>query len=209
VTSDRRVEMPAGAATGGPFIVGEKLTIYQAAMVYSGRHPGGSFVDGTKDYERASLHDHESYLGKGARDGPRKLAWDIYCQLRRMVAAGEIKPIKTAYTPTGEIDPLDTLIATVDVANLARARGESPECLAPWMNVPPLLPPQKPRTRAKRELAKRLIKDRYVRAPSKQEVADGELQRECLAGRRGVEISRETFGRARDDLLEEQSRSGK
>jgi hypothetical protein len=137
MTDERGTEIPETLWSGGPFNIGETLTIYQAAMVYSGRHPGGRFVDGTKDYDRATLHDYELFLGKGARDAPRKLAWDIYCQLREMVASGDIKPNKPAYTPTGDIDPRDTLIATTDVAKLARARGQSPEYLANWMREPP------------------------------------------------------------------------
>jgi hypothetical protein len=137
VTSARTVEIPSGADTGGSYIVGEALTIYQAAMVYSGRHPGGRFVDGTEEYGRAPLREYESYLGKGTHEGPRNLAWNIYCELRRMVASGEIKPIKPAYAASGEIDPLDTLIATADVAKLAKTRGESPKYLGNWMREPP------------------------------------------------------------------------
>jgi hypothetical protein len=47
----------------GPFEAGESLTAYEAAMVYSGRHPGGVFLSGKtkkpeENYGRASLDDH-------------------------------------------------------------------------------------------------------------------------------------------------------
>jgi hypothetical protein len=200
VTS-RCVEIPGAADTGGPFIVGETLTIYQAAMVYSGRHPGGQFLDG--EYGRASLREYESFLGKGARGGPRKHAWDIYCQLRRMVAAGEIKPTKAAYTRSDEIDPLDTLIATADVGKLAKARGESPEYLANWMRESP----RKERLQPKREQAKQLILQRYGRAPSEQDVSLGKLYQDCLAGQGDFQLSKDTFRRARDEMLAEYTQS--
>jgi hypothetical protein len=142
------VEIPEQPYTGGPFVVGDALTLYEAAMVYSERHPGGQFVDGTKDYERAEIEDYELYLGKNVREGPGKLAWDIYCQLRKMVATAEIKPIKAAYTPSGEIDPRDTKIATADIVKLARARGETPHFLSLWKSrqVPA---PSRPRGRVR------------------------------------------------------------
>jgi hypothetical protein len=135
--SNRGDEIEETAESGGPFWVGEELTIYQAAMVYSGRHPGGHFVNGTLDWERASLNDFEVFLGRRAREGERKLAWDVYCELLNKVKARKIEPVRTAYLPKGELDPRDTVIKTADVAALARERRESPKYLAPWMIAPP------------------------------------------------------------------------
>jgi hypothetical protein len=207
--SARRVEIEGGADTGGPFPVGDTLTIYQAAMVYSGRHPGGRFID-SAEYGRASLHDYEVFLGKGSSDKLRALAWYIYCELRRRVEAGVIKPIAPAYMPNGEFDPRDTVIRTADVAAIAWERGESAEYLAPWMKVSTSAqPPRKKRSQPKRDPAKRLILQRYARVPPEEEVPISELYRECLKGWKGVEIERDTFRRARDDLLFEQSRPEK
>jgi hypothetical protein len=158
--------------TGGPFTVGDTLTIYEAAMVYSGRHPGGQFVDGTKDHDRASIHEHEVFLGKGSPDrfrelpwdtrrkraldrqsnSQRKLAWNIYCELLRMVAAGQIKPTERAYTLSRDLDPRDTRIATADIiTKLAQARGETPHYLWLWKSrqAPD---PSRPRGRVRRKL---------------------------------------------------------
>jgi hypothetical protein len=53
----RIVEIPGSAdfpeLGGEAFIVGDTLTIYEAAMVYSDRHPSGQILNGTKDYDRA------------------------------------------------------------------------------------------------------------------------------------------------------------
>jgi hypothetical protein len=153
VTSARTVEIPEGLWTGGPFIVGDTLTIHEAAMVYSDRHPGGRFVNGTEEYGRASLREYESYLGKGAREGRQKLAWDIYCELRERVKTGRIIPLRTAYLSDGEIDPRDTVIATAAVAELASERGESPKFLCKWMPTGSKLAPPSQRTRKSRDSA--------------------------------------------------------
>lgn len=210
MTSDRRVEIPGGADTGGPFIVGETLTIYEAAMVYSGRHPGGRFLNSEK-YGRASLRDHERFLGKGSCDPTRGLGWYVFGELRRRVAEDSIKPVCPAYMESGEFNPLDTVIKTADVAALARERGEAPEYLAPWMIVPTLAqPPRKKRAQPKRDQAKRLIRERYGKCvPSEEEVPFSEAYRECLKGWKGIEIEKDTFRRARDELLGEQSGSAK
>jgi hypothetical protein len=125
----RTIEIPGCTEfpelAGEAFTVCDTLTIYEAAMVYSDRHPGGQIINGTKNYERGEISDYESYLGKGARDGQRKLAWDIYCQLWKMIDAGEIKPVKTAYAPSGKLDPRDTRIATADIVKLAQARRDA------------------------------------------------------------------------------------
>jgi hypothetical protein len=128
--NDRRVEIEGSADTGEPFTVGDTLTIYQAARVYFGGHPGGSL-------EEASIDILERFLGREAPDGARTLAWDIYCELVRRVEAGTIKPVRAAYLPSGKINPRDTVIKTEDVAALARERRESPKYLAPWMVVSP------------------------------------------------------------------------
>jgi hypothetical protein len=133
---------------GGPFKVGDKLTIYEAAMVYCGRHPGGRFLDSEK-YGRASLREHEIFLGKGSRDPTRALGW------------------------SGEFNPLDTVVNTADVAALARERGETPEYLAPWMREPK--PASKRSRRAVNEAINRL-KEKYLDGvPAKTEKSDRQI----------------------------------
>jgi hypothetical protein len=175
--SDRSVVIPETSESGGPFWVGDTLTIHEAAMVYSGRHPGGRFVNGTDEYERASLREYESYLGKGARDGPRKLAWDIYCELKERVKAGRIIPLKTAYTSDGELDPRDTRIATTDVASLAPERGDSPEFLCKWMPTLSNLAPPSKRVRNSRELANARLRKKYPNReiPPRTQISDMQI----------------------------------
>jgi hypothetical protein len=129
--TDREVEIEGSADTGGPFTVGDTLTIYDAARVYFGGHPGGIFI------EEASIDQLERFLGREARDGVRTLGWDIYCELTRRVEAGTIKPVRAAFLPSGKVNPRDTFIMTEDVAALAKEREESPKYLAPWTIVRP------------------------------------------------------------------------
>lgn len=132
-----RPVIPASAESGGPFEIGDELSVFDAAMVYSGRHPGGVFLSGeTKDpkenFGRASLEEYEIYLGRTRTRGGdvrRELALNIYCELLRRIEAKEIVPLKRAYQPDGSLDPRDTLIRTTDLAKLAEERGESPEYL--------------------------------------------------------------------------------
>lgn len=123
-----------------PFEIGDELTMFEAAMLYAGRHPGGYWLNGktknaAEDFDRAELPLYERFLcperEREARDGtPRKLSWDVYCELRRRGRSGEIKPIKTAYLPNGDIDPRDTTIKTSDLAALAIERDERPDLFA-------------------------------------------------------------------------------
>ena len=111
-------EIPGRPDYGGPFIVGEKLTVYQAAMVYSGAHPGEQFLEG------CSLGEYERFLNRGWRDELGWLRWTVYRQLLEMIGSGEIKPVKLAYMPSGELDPRGVVIKTADVAALAQQRNE-------------------------------------------------------------------------------------
>jgi hypothetical protein len=162
----RTIEIPGCTEfpelAGEAFTVCDTLTIYEAAMVYSDRHPGGQIINGTKNYERGEISDYESYLGKGARDGQRKLAWDIYCQLWKIIDAGEIKPVKTAYAPSGKLDPRDTRIATADIVKLAQARGETPYYLSLWKSRQAPDPSRpKDRVRSKLDAAVKRIEDAF------------------------------------------------
>jgi hypothetical protein len=111
--------IPEARYSGAPFEVGETLTVYEAAMVYSGRHPGGVFLSGNAknpeaNYGRADLEDYEVFLGRNAKDddAPRKLAWNIYRELLRRIETGKIKPVSRAYRRNGALDPRDTVIRT-------------------------------------------------------------------------------------------------
>jgi hypothetical protein len=178
----RTVEIPGSAEFPElgrvAFIVGDTLTIYEAAMVYSDRHPGGQILNGTKDYDRAEISDYELYLGKGARAEPGKRTWDIYCHLWKMIDTGEIKVTRPAYTPGRRLDPRDTRIATGDIVKLARACGEMPFYLSLWKSrqAPD---PSRPRARIRRksDVAMRRIEEAFPDGgvPPLAEMSDGKL----------------------------------
>ena len=114
-----------------PFEVGNTLTIFEAAMVYAGRHPHSVFLrDG-------SVEDHLTFLRAGIRERePRsrdriraRRSWDIYCELMKRVRQGDITAVKRAYSKDGEIDPIQTVIRTADLVALASERDERPKYL--------------------------------------------------------------------------------
>jgi hypothetical protein len=122
--------IPAPLDAGEDFHVGPELTIYQAAMIYSGRHPHESFLrDGDVD-------DYLKFLKAGIPKVPRskkraraRRSWDIYCELMKRIEAGAITPVRFAYQRSGELDPIRTVIRLDDVAALATDRGERPNYL--------------------------------------------------------------------------------
>jgi hypothetical protein len=113
-----------GKDAGRPFRIGSRISVYVGAMIYAGRHPAGRFL---KD---GSVEDHLDFLKAGmSKGGKARLSWDIYCEIIRRIERGEIKPLQVRYLPSGEIDPVRTVIRTSDLARLARERGERPEYL--------------------------------------------------------------------------------
>jgi len=170
--SDDPADGSEAVDAGGPFKVGDKLTIYEAAMVYCGRHPGGRFLNSEK-YGRASLREHDIFLGKGSHDPTRALSWYVYGELRRRVAEGSIKPVSPAYMESGEFNPLDTVVNTADVAALARERGETPEYLAAWMREP-----QRTSKRSRRAVDQAInrLKEKYLDGvPARTEKSDRQI----------------------------------
>jgi hypothetical protein len=126
-------EIPGGGDAGDPFIVGDELTIFEAAMVYCGRHPCGRFIEG------ASLRVHESFVGRSVLpqrnfdERPHKTSWAVWRDLCERVDRGEIEPVRKYYSSDGKLDPLTTVIRTVDLANLAKKRGDSNLDFSSWM----------------------------------------------------------------------------
>jgi hypothetical protein len=112
------------------FDIGDKLTVFDAAMVYAGRHPHPRFL---KD---GSIDDHLEFLLAGIPKQPRsrnrlraRRSWDIYCELVERIKRGLIRPIKPAYDLAGQVDPIRTVIQTSDLAKLATERGDRPRYL--------------------------------------------------------------------------------
>jgi hypothetical protein len=140
MTNDGLPVIPAPLDAGEDFHVGPELTVFEAAMIYAGRHPHGGFLrDGTVADHLRFLRAGASELPKGTRtrtgsekvrsgERPRQ-SWDIYCELMKRIEVGTIIPVRCAYQRSGELDPVRTRIRLDDVARLAAERGERPKYL--------------------------------------------------------------------------------
>jgi hypothetical protein len=129
--SARSVEIPGCAEFPEfgveAFAVDDELTIFEAAMVYCGRNPGGRFIEG------GSLREHEGFLGRGSDEMPYKISWDVWRDLCERVDQGKLEPVRKHYSSDGNLDPRLTVIRTVDLANLAKDRGDSSFDFSSWM----------------------------------------------------------------------------
>jgi hypothetical protein len=113
-----------GKDAGRPFRIGSRISVYAGAMIYAGRHPASRFLRG------GTVEDYIDFLRAGmSKGGKARLSWDIYCEIIRRIELGEIKPLQGCYLPSGEIDPVRTVIRTSDLARLASERGERPKYL--------------------------------------------------------------------------------
>ena len=131
------MDIPAPTEKDAPFKIGDTLTIYEAAMVYAGRHPYPHFFA----VKNSSIEHHVQILRLGLSVYSRlaqadrrvraqaQRSWDIYCELLRRIERGRIEPLKTAYASPGKIDLRRTLIKTSDLVCLAQDRGEKPRYL--------------------------------------------------------------------------------
>jgi hypothetical protein len=124
------VSIPPPMFCEKPFEFGDTLTVFEASMVYAGRHPHGQFLKG------ANVNDHLKFLRAGIPEQPRsrvraraRRSWDIYCALIDRIKDGIIVPARISYQQSGEIDPIRTLIRTRHLVDLARDRGEHPKYL--------------------------------------------------------------------------------
>ena len=123
--------IPAPTEQDEPFKIGDVLTIYEAAMVYAGRHPYPYFFD----VKGRGIKEHLELLRLGlAQSSPRKRvraqrSWDIYCELIKRIEQTRIQPVKLAYDRLRSIDLRRTQIRTSDLADLAKERGETPRYL--------------------------------------------------------------------------------
>jgi hypothetical protein len=123
--------IPGPSAADRPFEIGNELTVYEAAMVYAGRHPYPHFFQ----VRNGAIGEHVDFLRLGlsrmpSRDRARvQRSWDIYCELARRIDQNQILPVRRAYDLQGGIDPRNTLIRTADLVDLANQRGERPRYL--------------------------------------------------------------------------------
>lgn len=112
------------------------------------------------------------YEERRARAQARKLSWDIYSQLKERIQSGVIRPIRPAFTASGEIDPRDTIIDTADVADLAKSRSERPVLLGPLIQSAQThtgLPGRPPMMARRLILAE--LEARAVRSETKQKLS--------------------------------------
>jgi hypothetical protein len=112
-----------------PFSIGDELSVFEAAMIYAGRHPALAILQG------GDIGDHLAFLKAGIRDQERRKraraqrSWDIYCTLVGRIERREIRPLKLAYDARGNLDPRRTTIETSVLVDLAVERGERPKYL--------------------------------------------------------------------------------
>jgi hypothetical protein len=142
-----------------PFRIGDHISVFDAAMICAGRHPFPRFLrDGNTDerleFLKAGISDIP--CSPCSREGARaQRSWDILLTLIRRIEYGVIKPIARIHLLSGEIDPVQTIIRTADLAALATERDERPRYLRHLQNEPQapgseeLIPPQ-PRRRPAR-----------------------------------------------------------
>ncbi|HKD27372.1 MAG TPA: hypothetical protein VKC66_15915 [Xanthobacteraceae bacterium] len=128
--ADNKRIIAAPLDAGKDFTICPELTIYQAAMIYAGRHPHEGFLrNGTVD-------DYLRFLRAGIPNEPKsrkraraQRSWTVYCELMARIKTGTIKPVRCEYQRSGEIDPVSTMIRLADVIQLATERGERPKYL--------------------------------------------------------------------------------
>jgi hypothetical protein len=113
--------------------------------------------------------------------------------------------ISAAYTPSGEIDPRDTVIRTSDLANLAEERRDSNfdfSSRTPALTSEPTPKLENVRAQPKRDQARAFIQAKFPDGPpSKKDITLAKPMHRCLNGRGALKIDRRTFGRAWDELL--------
>jgi hypothetical protein len=133
--SNELLTIPGRGEKDEPFKIGDVLTIYEAAMVYTGRHPYPYFFD----VKGRGIKEHLEFLRLGlAQSSPKKRvraqrSWDIYCEIAKRIEEQRIRPVKRAYDPQGRLDLRLTLIRTADVLEIANDRCERPKYLRSLM----------------------------------------------------------------------------
>jgi hypothetical protein len=126
---DAPVAIPAPTAKDKRFQVGDKFTVYEAALVYVGRHPYPHFF-GLKGGRNSKREHMLTYLN--LKRPWAQLARDIFYELGARIRRGEIKPIRSAHDASG-IDLFRTVIRRANVLELAAERGEQPKYLKRWL----------------------------------------------------------------------------
>jgi hypothetical protein len=150
-----------------PFEIKDEISVFDGAMVYSGRHPHPQFL---KD---GSVRDHLEFLGASVPQIPRskkrvraRQSWDILHEIILRIERNQIRPVRRAFDERGQLDPIRTIIPTSCLADLAIERGDRPKglrhlCSETKSKTPMLLRKQAQRQQPARERAKLAIASLY------------------------------------------------
>jgi hypothetical protein len=177
--------------------IGDELTVYEFAMVCSGRHPYpkdfGPYDDRNKHKRCLTLLK----LGLSERLPDRQHAqrsWNLYCEITEKIKRGKITPIKTVRDFAGEIDPINTVIPTAHLRRDATSKRVPLQILRVANN-------DKSRA-AEWALRKLYGADGYPKGMSDNKLmcaVNTELRQQSTpVAFRGTEVSRQTIGRLLD-----------
>jgi len=117
-----------------PFEISTKPTVYEAAMVYSGRHPYPKMFGLSEDVRP---HDDDqmqqrclTLLKTGLYNPHAQLSWDIFQTLAKMIERGEIDPINRVHDRDGQVNLFRTTITWSDLRRMTKDRSDQPEFLS-------------------------------------------------------------------------------
>jgi hypothetical protein len=120
--------------TTKPYEIGEELTIFEAAVIYTGRAPAHVLVGDTDPLNADDREVAQRYFGladnleASARDQTRTLGRDIYRELQRRVRDRRIWAARCDLNG-GDLNTFTTRIRFSDLVLLARERGDAEEPL--------------------------------------------------------------------------------
>jgi hypothetical protein len=188
------VAIPAPTKNDKPFPIRHEHTIYEAAMVYAGRHPYPFDLGpyDTRDRRERCL----TLLKLGLKETPQKRpraqrSWDIFCELGERIKRSQITPITIARDLAGEIDLIDTVISIADLVQVAIDRRERPKYLRRFPTK--TAAPDSIRKMTKREAVANFVKEKYPNGIAG--VTYGEIAREYKRIR-GKSVDPRTVARA-------------
>jgi hypothetical protein len=187
-----------------PFEIGSTLTLFESAMIGGDRHPCSNFLtDGTVD-------DHFKFLAARIPPQPKsnervdaRRSLDIYYELINRIRDGKLVPVLRAYRPSGEIDPVRTVIRTSDLVALVRERNEHPLYLS---GIAGLAPPSE-RAGPKARRGRKPLKLDRIKKQMQSELENGTITQSDLGAMLEKNLadrfngSRGTVRKARDEVL--------
>jgi hypothetical protein len=113
-----------------PFEIKDEITVFDGAMVYSGRHPCPRFLND------ASVPEHLEFLRAGIPQLSKsrlraraRQSWDILREIIVRIEQKKIHPSRRAFDNLGQLDPVRTRIRTSVLADLAIERSDRPKYL--------------------------------------------------------------------------------